>query len=63
MTFSTRIKNYYESKMIYESLNEDNPGVYLLFGLCNNLAVSGAIKHGKEIYEDLKKGTLHEIPD
>ena len=63
MNFSDRVKKYYLSKEIYESLNDDFPGVYILFGLCNDLAVSGAIQQGEEIYEDLKKGKIREIPD
>lgn len=63
MNFSDRVKKYYLSKEIYESLNDDFPGVYALFCLCNDLAVSGAIQQGEEMYEDLKKGKLHEIPD
>ena len=63
MKFSDRVKKYYLSKEIYESLNDDFPGVYALFCLCNDLAVSGAIQQGEEMYEDLKKGKLREIPD
>ncbi|MBR4730380.1 MAG: hypothetical protein IK075_09020 [Prevotella sp.] len=63
MKFSDRVKKYYLSKEIYESLDDDFPGVYALFGLCNDLAVSGAIQQGEEMYEDLKKGKLREIPD
>lgn len=63
MKFSDRVKKYYLSKEIYESLNDDFPGVYALFGLCNDLAVTGAIQQGEEMYEDLKKGKLREIPD
>jgi hypothetical protein len=63
MKFSDRVKKYYLSKEIYESLNDDFPGVYALFGLCNDLAVTGALQQGEEMYEDLKKGKLREIPD
>ena len=63
MNFSDRVKKYYLSKEIYESLNDDFPGVYALFGLCNDLAVTGALQQGEEMYEDLKKGKLREIPD
>ena len=63
MKFSDRVKKYYLSKEIYESLNDDFPGVYALFGLCNDLAVTGSIQQGEEMYEDLKKGKLREIPD
>ena len=63
MKFSDRVKKYYESRQIYECLNDDFPGVYALFGVCNDLAVTGAIQQGEEMYEDLKKGKLREIPD
>ena len=63
MLFSTRIKKYYESRQIYECLHEDNPAIYLLFGLCNELAASAAIEQGSMILEDLRKGILHEFMD
>ena len=63
MTFSTRVNKYYESRQIYESLKEDNPAVYLLFGLCNYTAGNDTLHQGHIIHEDLKKGILHEIPD
>ncbi|MBP5713361.1 MAG: hypothetical protein J6X07_01510 [Prevotella sp.] len=63
MNFSIRISKIFESRVIYELLKEDNPAVYLLFVLCNRLALDGAINHGKEFLEDLKNGKLPEIPD
>ena len=63
MLFSIRISEIFESRMIYELLKKDNPAVYLLFVLCNRLALDGAINHGKEFLEDLKNGILPEIPD
>ena len=63
MLFSTRISKIFESRVIYELLKEDNPAVYLLFVLCNRLALDGAINHGKEFLENLKNGILSEIPD
>lgn len=63
MFFSIRILKIFESRLIYELLKEDNPAVYLLFVLCNRLALDGAINHGKEFLEDMKNGILPEIPD
>lgn len=63
MFFSTRVKKYYESRQIYECLHEENPAIYLLFGLCNELAASAAIEQGSMILEDLRKGILHEFMD
>jgi hypothetical protein len=63
MTFSSRVKKYYESRLIYECLHDENPAIYLLFGLCNDLAASFAIEQGKIILEDLKRGILHEFTD
>lgn len=63
MNFSIRISKIFESRVIYELLKEDNPAVYLLFVLCNRLALDGAINHGKDFLEDLKNGILPEIPD
>lgn len=63
MFFSTRVKKYYESRQIYECLHEDNPAIYLLFGLCNELAASATIEQGSMILEDLRKGILHEFMD
>ena len=63
MKFSDRVKKYYLSRQIYEGLQEDDLAIYLLFGLCNNLAASATLKQGKEILEDLKRGVLHEFMD
>lgn len=63
MKYSVRVNKYYESRKIYEELGEDNPAVYLLFGLCNYIAGNNTVKQGRQILEDLKRGKLHEIPD
>ena len=63
MKYSVRVNKYYESRKIYEELEEDNPAVYLLFGLCNFIAGNDTLKQGRQILEDLKRGKLHEIPD
>ena len=63
MKFCTRVNKYYESRQIYECLKEDNPAVYLLFGLCNYIAGTDTVNQGRQILEDLKNGKLHEIPD
>ena len=63
MKYSVRVNKYYESRKIYEELGEDNPAVYLLFGLCNFIAGNDTVKQGRQILEDLKRGKLHEIPD
>ena len=63
MKYSTRVNKGYESRLIYEQLEEDNPAVYLLFGLCNYIALKDTLKQGLQILEDLKKGVIHEIPN
>lgn len=63
MKFCTRVNKYHESRVIYECLKEDNPAVYLLFGLCNYIAGKDTVNQGRQILEDLKNGKLHEIPD
>ena len=63
MKYSVRVNKYYESRKIHEELGEDNPAVYLLFGLCNYIAGNNTVKQGRQILEDLKRGKLHEIPD
>ena len=63
MKYSVRVNKYHESRQIYEVLEEDNPAVYLLFGLCNYIASNDTLKQGKEIFDDLKRGKLHEIPN
>ena len=63
MNFSDRVKKYYESRLIYEGLHEEIPAIYLLFGLCNERAVSASLEQGKEILDDLKRGVLHEFTD
>lgn len=63
MKFSTRVNKSYESRLIYDQLEEDNPAVYLLFGLCNYIALKDTLKQGLQILEDLKKGVIHEIPN
>ena len=63
MKFSTRVNKSYESRLIYEQLEEDNPIIYLLFALCNYIALKETLKQGKQILEDLKKGIIHEIPN
>ena len=63
MKFSTRVNKSYESRLIYEQLEEDNPIIYLLFALCNYIALKETLKQGKQILEDLKRGIIHEIPN
>lgn len=63
MNFSDRVKKYFESRLIYESLHEEIPDIYLLFTLCNECAVSTTLVQGKENLEDLKGGVLHEYTD
>lgn len=63
MTFSDRVKKYYGSRQMYETLHEDNPAVYLMFALCNSRVIADTIEQGRIIHEDLKKGILHEFPD
>ena len=63
MKFSTRVNKSYESRLIYDQLEEDNPAVYLLFALCNYIALRDTLRQGKQILEDLKKGIIHEIPN
>jgi len=63
MKFSVRVNKYYESRKIYEELEEDNPAVYLLFGLCNYIAGNDTVNQGRQIIEDLKKGIIHELPN
>ena len=63
MKFSVRVNKYYESRKIYEELEEDNPAVYLLFGLCNYIAGNDTVNQGRQMLEDLKKGIIHELPN
>ena len=63
MKFSTRVNKSYESRLIFEQLEEDNPAVYLLFGLCNYIALKDTLIQGLQILEDLKRGVIHEIPN
>lgn len=63
MKYSTRVNKGYESRLIYEQLEEDNPAVYLLFALCNYIALNETLRQGKQILEDLKRGIIHEIPN
>lgn len=63
MNYSTKVTKYFDGMQLYETLIEDEQAIYLIFALGFEITINAILKQIDEYIEDMKNGTLQEIPD